>query len=285
VKDEAPILRTCVGHAEWGDNRFRGYSVARDLAGWESVSSLLALAIVGRRIDENERLMLDDLATVTNVADARIWPLKLVRVTAAYGGCNAAVAALTVGLENTPIGHHATGRAAELLLQLRDGLLANGCHHATGHDGALEDQCRQLLADSERHLEFWVPFRPRDERVDMLSERVAARGRGELPYWRLFANAAETFWRIKRVRPNMGLAAAAICLDMGFTPAQIGPLITALAVPAYWANAFEGAGQMPLTLQTLPESSVRYLGPPSRVSPRAAQAKQVDVLRPTTESR
>jgi len=270
VKNETPILRTCVGHAEWGDNRFRGYSVARDLAGCEGVSSLLALAIAGRRIDENERLMLDDLATVTNVADPRVWPLKLVRVTSAYGGCNAAVAALTVVLEDTLIGHHASGRAAQLLCDLSDRLLANGAHHAKGREGALQEQCRELLADSGRHLEFWVPFRPRDERVDMLTERVAARGRSELAYWRLFANASDIFWRIGNVRPNMGLAVAAICLDMGFTPAQIGPLITALAAPAYWANAFEGAEQAPSCLQTLPAHCVRYVGPPSRVSPRGA---------------
>jgi len=269
MSGERPTLRTRVGLAEWGDNRFRGYSAAHDLSGRESIGGLLVLAIAGRRIDANERLMLDDMATVTNVADPRIWPLKLVRVTSSYGGCLAAFAAVTVSLEGARIGHEMVGRAAEILVRLHDGLVASG----TESDDVLEELCRRLLAEHGRVLGLGVPFRPRDERVDMLMERVAARGRSEQPYWQLFTRAAEIFWRIRRVRPNMGLAAAAICLDMGFTPTQIGPLITALAAPAYWANAVEGAEQMPPSLQTLPERCVRYVGPALRKSPRAAGGK------------
>ena len=270
---EKPTLFTRVGHAEWGDNRFRGWSVAHDLVGRESASSLIALAIVGRRIDENERLMLDDMATATHVADPRIWPFKLVRVTAAYGGCQAAVAAAIVSLEGAMIGHQAAGPAAEFLLHLRDELLVNTANRAEEDDLVLEERCRLLLAQQRRPVGFGVPFRRRDERVDMLTERVVARGRSELPYWRLFAKTAEIFWRIKNVRPNMTLAAAAVCLDMGFTPMQIGPLMTAIGSSAFWANAFEGAAQMPPSLQTLPENCVRYVGPPSRVSPRWSRGR------------
>ena len=268
MSNERPTLPTRVGLAEWGDNRFRGYSAAHDLSGRESLSGLLVLAIAGRRIDANERLMLDDMATVTNVADPRIWPLKLVRVTSAYGGCLAAFAAVTVSLEGARIGHEMVGRAAETLVQLRQRLLASGANDVESDD-VLEEHCRRLLADQGRVLGLGVPFRPRDERVDMLVERVAARGRGDLPYWQLFTKAAETFWRIRKVRPNMGLAAAAICLDMRFSPAQIGPLVTALAAPAYWANACEGAEQRALVLRELPASCVCYQGPPARLSPRA----------------
>jgi hypothetical protein len=270
MRGERPTLPTRVGLAQWGDNRFRGYSAANDLSGCETTTGLLVLAIVGRRVDEGERLMLDDMATVTNVADPRIWPLKLVRVTSAYGGSLAAFAAATVCLQGARIGHEMVGRAAEILRVLRDRLLAS---EAPDSDEVLEVHCRQLLADQGRLLGLGVPFRPRDERVDMLVERVDARGRNALPYWLLFTRAADTFWRIRHVRPNMGLAAAAICLDMGFTPAQIGPLITALAAPAYWANAFEGAEQAPACLQMLPESCVRYVGPPPRKSPRAAGSR------------
>jgi hypothetical protein len=270
VSNERLTLPTRVGVAEWGDNRFRGYSAAHDLSGCETMTGLLVLAIAGRRVAADERLMLDDMATVTNVADPRIWPLKLMRVTSAYGGCLAAFAAATVCLEGAQIGHHMVGRAAEILVHLRGRLLANGPDCAESDD-LLEEHCRRLLAEHGRLLGLGVPFRPRDERVDMLVERVTARGRSALPFWRLFIRAAETFWRIKHVRANMGLAAAAICLDMGFTPAQIGPLITALAAPAYWANAFEGAEQAPACLQTLPEAYVRYVGRQARISPRAAR--------------
>lgn len=265
-------LRTGVGHAEWGDNNFRGYSVARDLAGREGVTSLLALAIAGRRLAEDERLMLDDLATATHVADPRIWPLKLARVTSAYGGSHAGVAAAIVSADGARLGHQATGRAAELLVQLRAGFLTENGKGAESGNAILEDHCRRLLANQNRPVGFGVPFRQRDERVDILTDRVAARGRSELPYWRLYAAVGETVWRIKSVRPNMTLASAAVFLDMGFTPAQIGPLMTAIGASAFWANAFEGAEQAPACLQTLPEGSVNYVGPAPRRSPRADRA-------------
>jgi len=71
----------------------------------------------------------------------------------------------------------------------------------------------------------------------------------------------------------MPVAAGAICLDLGFTLPQIGPLMTAIGTAGYWANAFEGAEQSPACLQTLPEGTVRYVGPSPRKSPRALSAK------------
>jgi hypothetical protein len=270
-------LPTRVGHADWGDNQFRGYSVARDLAGHETITSLLVLGIVGRRLDENERLMLDDLATVTSATDPRIWPLKMVRVASAYAGCGAAVAALTVYLEGAPIaryaadaptGHHAAGRAAQILVDLRDAVLAGGNPDA-GADAILESHCRRMVGDKGGPFGFGVSLRHRDERIDLLAERVAARGRNELPYWRLFVNAAEIFWRLGSLRPNAPVAMGAVLLDMGFTPAQIGPLMLAIGAPAFWANAFEGAEQAPACLRTLPADCVRYVGPVRRSTPRA----------------
>jgi hypothetical protein len=273
VTSERPTLPTRVGHAEWGDNRFRGYSVAHDLAGREGMAGLLALAITGRRLDENERLMLDDVATVTIAADPRIWPMKLVRLTSAYGGCNAAVAALMVGLEGALIGYHASSRAAEFLVSLHDGLVATAANLAQTEDAAFETVCRRMVGDKGRPFGFEVPFRERDERVDMLAERVLARGRSELVHWRLFVKASDVFWRISSVRPNIPVAMSAVCLDMGFAPSQIGPLMTAMGECAFWANAFEGSEQAPACLQILPDECVRYVGPAPRLSPRAASAR------------
>jgi hypothetical protein len=189
-----------------------------------------------------------------------------------YGGCNAAVAALTVSLEDAPIGHHAAGRAAEVLIQLRRGLLADGANLGEKDDAVFDDHCRRLVRDNDRPFGFEVPFRERDERVDMVSDRVAARGRSDLPYWRLFVKAADAFWRMKRLRPNIPVAMGAICLDMGFTSAQIGPLMTVMCASPFWANAVEGAEQAPACLQTLPADCVRYVGPGTRLSPRGRRA-------------
>jgi hypothetical protein len=269
VSGEIPTLPTRIGHAEWGDNRLRGYSVGRDLAGRESTTGLFVLSIVGRRLNENERLMLDDLAVVANVADPRIWPLKLVRVVAAFGGRFAAMAAATVCLEGAQIAEASAGRAADILVELHHALLAEGTDPWSADEWVFEKHCRSWLAERSRPVGFHVPFRPRDERVDLLAERVAARGRSELNYWRLFAKVTEAFFRIGNMRPNIMPAAGAVCLDMGFTPRQIGPLMMAIGSSAYWANAVEGAEQSPVCLQMLPETCLRYVGRAPRRSPRA----------------
>jgi hypothetical protein len=232
--------------------------VARDLAGRESIAGLLGLAIMGRRLAPEECVVLDDLATVITVGDPRVWPLKLVRVASAYGGAMAGVAAGTISFAGARVGHPAAGLAAEVLAKIGERIAA-AC--STGHETAeaiLGDECNRLLADGGRPYGFGVPFRPRDERLVMLAERVAARGRGHLAHWRIFEQVAETIRRIRGLEPNVGLGAAAVCLDIGFTPAQIGPLITAL-----------GAEQAPASLQILPRGSVNYVGPAPRSSPRA----------------
>jgi hypothetical protein len=269
-------LPTRLGHAEWGDNRFRGLSMARDLAGRETTTGLVALAIGGRRLDPIERGLLDDIGVVGSVGEPRIWPLKLVRVTASYGGCLAAVAAVNVCSEGAMVGQHAVGLAAALLLDLSRRMRAFNVIGASPDvlaldDLALENECRRLLEEKGRLFGFGVPFRKRDERLDMLIERVVASGRSELPYWRLSTRVAETVRRIRRLEPNIGLGAAAICLDIGFTPAQIGPLVMAIGSTDFWSNAVEGAEQAPACLQTLPRGSVNYIGPAPRPSPRATR--------------
>lgn len=243
--------------------------MARDLAGRESIAGLLGLAIMGRRLAPEECVVLDDLATVITVGDPRVWPLKLVRVASAYGGAMAGVAAGTISFAGARVGHPAAGLAAEVLAKIGERIAA-AC--STGHETAeaiLGDECNRLLADGGRPYGFGVPFRPRDERLVMLAERVAARGRGHLAHWRIFEQVAETIRRIRGLEPNVGLGAAAVCLDIGFTPAQIGPLITALGAGDFWSNAVEGAEQAPASLQILPRGSVNYVGPAPRSSPRA----------------
>jgi hypothetical protein len=280
VSAEKPALPTRIGHAEWGDNRFRGHSVARDLAGQESIVGLLALSIGGRRLGPEERRLLDDLATVLTVGDPRVWPLKLVRVASAYGGCLAAVAAATVSFAGARVGHPAAGLAAEVLTTVGRRIAVATASGEASAERALEDECHRLLSDGARPYGFGVPFRSKDERLLMLTERVVACGRSDRAYWRLFERVAETMRRIRGLEANVGLGAAAVCLDIGFTPAQIGPLITALCSADFWSNAFEGAEQAPACMQILPADSIRYVGPVPIRSPRAdCEGKGVQVSR------
>jgi hypothetical protein len=269
MRREEPALPTSVGHAEWGDNRFRGHSVARDLAGRESMSGLLALSIGSRRLAPDERALIDDLATVLTVADPRVWPLKLVRIVSAYGGSLAAVAAATVSFAGARVGHPAAGGAAEVLVAIERRIREKTSRGNVSAAAALEAECEQMLSEGGRPFGFGVPYRKQDERLLMLTECVAARGRSALAYWQLFQQVALTVRRVRHVEPNVGLGAAAVCLDVGFAPAQIGPFITALGSVDFWSNAVEGAAQAPAVLQRLPRESVRYAGPGDRVSPRA----------------
>jgi hypothetical protein len=267
LNQENLTLPTFVGHAEWGDNRFRGHSIARDLAGHESVAGLFAMAIAGRRLDPSESALLDDLATVIIVADPRVWPLKLVRVVSSYGGSLGAVAAATVCFQGARVGHPTAGLAAELLVELERRLRASPLGETD--ERALDDECHRILNERDRLFGFGVPFRNRDERLDMLIERVTARGRSNLCYWQLFTRVAATLRRIKNLEPNVGLGLAAACLDIGFAPSAIGPLVTALGSVDFWSNAVEGATQAPPILRALPESCVRYVGPAARATPPA----------------
>jgi citrate synthase len=233
---------------------------------------MLILAIAGRRIDDGERAMLDDLAAVMAVADPRIWPLKLVRVVSAYGGCLAGLAAGLVNLEGALVGHPSTGRAAAVLVSLGELATANMRREGMSEELAIVAACHELVARGSRLAGFGVPFRRRDERVDMLTVRVEARGRAERPYWRLFARVTDMYRRTRNLEPNIGLAAGAVCLDMGFSLTQIGPIVTALGVSDLWCNAVEGAEQAPAILQSLPREHVQYAGPSDRVSPRASRA-------------
>jgi hypothetical protein len=264
VKGDMPEMTTRIGHAEWGDNRFCGHSVARDLAGREGYVGLLALSIAGRRLAPDERALLDDLSVVISTADPRIWPLKLVRVTAAFGGCLSAVAAATLLLEGALIGPHVTGQAAELLLAVSAALASSD-----DTDAVLERECRRLLAPGRRLAGLGVPFRPEDERLTMLSERVEARGRAGLPYWTLFVRVRRAFRRIKKLETNIGLGAAAVCHDIGFNPRQTAILLVALGQNDFWSNAVEGAAQAPALLRRLPPTHLRYVGRAPRLSPRA----------------
>ena len=260
---EPIVLPTCVGHAEWGDNWAFGHSVARELAGKERYVGLLSLAVAGRRLTASECALLDDLAVVMTVADPRIWPLKLVRVASSHGGCLAAFAAGQLCLDEAFVGHFTTGEAARMLFETRRAL-GDGCFDLD----AVTEHVRALLEPGKRLLGIGVPFRHVDERVVMLMERVHARGRADLAFWKLFLLFQTALESVKKLRPNIGLAAAALCLDLGFTPRQCAILVSALGSTDFLANAVEGSLQAPAVLRELPKSAVVYRGSTPRTSPR-----------------
>ena len=258
---QAP-LRTRVGHAEWGENRYCGHAVGAELAGSETIAGLIAMAVTGRRLPPEERAVLDDIAVAMTVADARIWPLKMVRLVASYGSSLPAMAAANVCLEEAFVGHWTSGEAATLLSTLRA-----EAPEATVE--AMRGPIGRRLAAGVRLIGFGVPFRPDDERVRMMRECLTRRGREKLPHWRALEAAGGAARALRGLEPNIGLAVAAACLDLGFTPRQIANVSVALGQTDYLANAVEGAEQRPAVLRRLPDACVQYVGRADRASPRS----------------
>jgi hypothetical protein len=261
----AEAIPTWVAHAEVGDNRLQGHSVAHELAGTESWLGIVVLGVTGRRLAAPERAMLDDLGVVMTVADPRIWPLKLGRLVASYGSTLAGLAAGTLAMDEALIGNWTFGKMAALLRTLRASV------GSPDDSASVEAACRDRLGSDRRILGFGVSSRPVDERVEMLKLRVAERGRERLEYWTLFEHVCEAVFRMKGLRPNIASAAAAVCLDLGFDERETAVISAFIGLSDFLPNAAEGAVQMAPALQSLDAASIRYVGPPPRDSGRTSR--------------
>jgi hypothetical protein len=261
----ASPIPTRVAHAEYGDNHYRGYSVSHELAGRETWLGIVVLGVTGRRLSENERGVIDDIGLALTVADPHIWPLKIGRMVAGYGGTLAGLAAGALSLNEARIGHWSTGEAARFLRGVRQAI--------TGLDDVrgIEAACRARLALPEPIAGLGVPFRPVDERVVVLTERIIARGRDKLEYWKLYGTVAEVLFELKGLRPNVAMPIGAACLDLGFSDREVATVNSFLGLSDFLANAAEGAIQKAPQLQSLDPASIRYVGPPPRDSGRSSR--------------
>ena len=118
---------------------------------------------------------------------------------------------------------------------------------------------------------FGTPFRPRDERLVALVERVRVHERDTLPHWRTMQVVSDYVREQRKTEPNIGLAVAALFLDMGLHDHEIGPLTTTLMQHMFFANAVEGARGAPDFLRELPAEYLKYTGKAPRKSPRALE--------------
>jgi len=260
----API-RTGVGRAVDGDYDQFGLSVYRDLAESTSYLGLIAFSLTGRRLSRAEETVLDDLAVSSHVTEPRVWPIKLSWIVGALGRPMPGYIAGIVALDSDILGGRVGTDAARLLVELRGFLAASG---------DTDDAIREFVGRQPKLFGFGVPVRAVDERLVAFKAALANRGYPCGEHWRL----AERFWRIvkeeRRVEVNIIGATAAICLDLGFTPAQVAPMAVMLLTPTFLGNATEAAAQSPAVLRRLPPESIRYVGPPPRESPRALQSSK-----------
>ena len=260
-----PTIATVVAHGGHRDNRYFGYSTFGDLLGSETYTGLNVMAVSGRRVDPETRAMLDDLAVITTVADPRIWPLKLTRVVASYGGTLAAFAAGQLCMEGDLLGPWSTRFAAELWVELRDAIGED----AVGDPDRVNAEVGALLARKKRLVGYGVPFQTHDKRFEALHRRVEERGWQDRPFWRMQEVFTRRVREERALGPNILAGASALLLDMGFTAAQAPGVMTFLAQNNFAANAIEGAQQAPAVLRSLPVECAVYVGEPPRKSPRA----------------
>jgi hypothetical protein len=253
-------IRTRVAHHLVGDNRFFGLSV-KSLVGSVTYTDMIALAATGRRPTLEQRESLDELAAIVTSADPRIWPVKLTRLLASYGGTVVAYAAGQLTMENEHIGPWVTSPSAAALVALRA---------AVGDDEtSLDERVADFVKRTPRIIGYGVPFRTSDERLEMLVVRMRLTGRDQLPFWKLHVALNEEMKRAKGLVPNITAGLAAMLLDHGYTPHEAATLTTFLWQAPFAANATEAATQSEETMRTLPDSAIDYVGQPPRTSPRA----------------
>jgi hypothetical protein len=258
-------IHTRVAHAGVGEHMFFGHQVLSDLLGKETLTGLLAMAILGRRVTVEERDLLDGLTGSVTAADPRIWPLKVSRMLASRGEMLAGFAAGQLAMMGTYISPRIIGHAAEHLGRLRIALDGK-----SGED--LERALRDHVDANPRLAGYGVPLREQDERLQALRRFMGRSGRAALPNWRAQAALSEHLLREKGLAANVGIGLAAALLDMDCTPTQAGALSTLLHQHDFAANAFEAAQQCSEEMQRLPDECVSYIGPSPRISPRAAAA-------------
>jgi hypothetical protein len=259
--------RTRSAYWAFDEPRYFGHRVFTELAGKESWTSLLALSIFGHRLSPELCGVLDDAAGVLTLADPRIWPLKLTRVIGAYGGFLSALCAGTLMENEARIGPWACVDAAKVLGILHTEL-------AGSEDPA---RAREVVAAyRKKHGFVWgfgTPYRGRDERVLAFRGCLERRGRAEQPYYKTMLAVAGAMKEATNAEPNIGGVLAAVLLDMGLAPQEIGPMVVALAQHMFFAQAIESARQPNLALRELPTEYVTYSGQAARSSPRARAAK------------
>lgn len=262
-----PSLPTRVAHAADDEHWFFGHRVFAELLPAESATGLLVLAATGRRIAPEVARILDGIAALSTVADARIWPFKVTRLAASYGGALHGLASGLLMLDGGRIGPwEAPRRTAELFREVRQVL---------GEELPEVDRIAALLDGAWKKRRFLpgfgVPLRSVDERFQTLRAWLSREGceRTGLPHFQLLERLGAAVQRTRGLPPNIVGGFTAVCLDLGFAPEELGALGVVLTLPCFVSHAVESAQQAPRALQSLPPACVDYRGPALRSSPRA----------------
>ena len=256
---------THVAYCGLEETRYHGYSVFGDLTGNESLLGMTGLALLGRRLLSDEQEILDLLTVLLTAADPRIWPLKTARLVAVMGSAESGILAGMATLRGSRIGPETVCECAAALSRVR-----TLCDSDSPDDATLTDAAQQMVGEQRFIPGFGAPGRPFDQRLFVLDDHMIRLNREHLLFYRI-KNAVirAVHDRHPRAVPNITIGVAAVCLDMGLVPKDMGPLFYLLSFNSFLSNAVEAASDSPPEWVRLPESSVRYVGPSPRQSPRS----------------
>ncbi len=193
-----------------GDHEIRGRLVFRDLVGKRSFFQVAALAIGGVELSASDAELLEQLGVNTQLADARIWPLTVVRRVAARRGMTYGVLAGTAVALNPNMGPRPVGGFMLALDRLEAGL---------AHGRSVASQLEDAFARRERIPGVGRPVLGPDERNAQIVALARAHGRDAGPSWKLASEVDAVFAARKKQRVNSAGLQGAIMRDMGFSPA------------------------------------------------------------------
>lgn len=193
-----------------GDHEVRGRLVFRELVGQRSFFQVAALAIAGLELSARDAELLEHLGVNTQLADARIWPLAIVRrVTARAGMAHGILAGTAVAL-NPNMGALPVGGFMRAIDRLERGLAAGR---------SVASQLEEWLARKERIPGVGRPVLGPDERNAQVLTLARAYGRDRGASWRIALEVEAFFTDRKNQHVNSAGLQAAIMRDMGFSPA------------------------------------------------------------------
>ena len=188
------------------ENVFRGHA-QRDLIGADTWN-LVSLSVAGPELSPAQVEVLDRIALAVTVPDPRIWPLTLSRLLANSGNPGTAIGNTLLAMDDSPIGPKGFQFAAEFL------------------------QSADLDALPDEMPGFVVMSRAADERLDILGELLDGEGRA-ISLWRaIVAKSGKS--------AHVSSAAAALLLDLGFTPVQIFFLMIHAHLVSFYATVYDG---------------------------------------------
>lgn len=248
---------------------FWGHPLFAELLGNETFTGMAALAATRRRLSPDDISLLNDLSVLITLADPQIWPLKITRIVASYGGFVSAVAAGNLCLEGGYVGPWNCGDAARTIAAIRERI-----GEAMDDEPARRALIEAHFAGEERVRGFGVPLRKIDERLTGLRQTIVRLGRAERPHWRTMEAISAVVRATRGLEPNFGMGVAAALLDMGCTPTECAVLAWWLQLSAFVANAVEGVEQGLELFRRFPDEWVDYRGPAPRESPRAKAARE-----------